>query len=106
MTRKHDTSDGIVRVAIDISKHRHDILIAVPGKKRRQRITIRNTREDFERLGTRLTGFQYPVQVAFEATGNYHRNLAYYLSTLNIQVNVTASSRGLSSGRSRAMSSI
>ena len=91
MTNSDTTRDPVVRVAIDISKHRHDILIAVPGKKRRQRMTIRNTKEDFERLGTRLTGFQYPVQVAFEATGNYHRNLAYYLSTLNIQVNLISS---------------
>lgn len=91
MTFSHSTRDEVVRVAIDISKQRHDILIAIPGKKRRQRMTIRNNKEDFERLGARLLSFDFPVQVAFEATGNYHRNLAYYLSTLNVQVNLISS---------------
>ncbi len=31
-------------VAIDISKHRHEILIGIPGKKRRRRMTIRSKR--------------------------------------------------------------
>ena len=34
-------------VAIDISKHRHEVLIGIPGKKRRRRLTITNTLEDF-----------------------------------------------------------
>jgi transposase len=68
-----------VLVGIDISKHRHEVLIAVPGKKRRRRLTIQNKREDFERLIAILQGFQTPVCVGFEATGNYHRNLAFAL---------------------------
>jgi len=32
MTNFDNTPDRVVRVAIDISKHRHDILIAIPGK--------------------------------------------------------------------------
>jgi hypothetical protein len=35
-------------VAIDISKHRHEVLIGVPGKKRRRRMTILNTLDDFQ----------------------------------------------------------
>jgi hypothetical protein len=31
-----------VLVAIDISKARHEVLIAVPGKKRRRRLTVLN----------------------------------------------------------------
>jgi len=41
-------------VALDISKHRHEVLIGVPGKKRRRRLTVLNTLEDFERLAAAL----------------------------------------------------
>ena len=39
MTKVHDTTDARVLVGIDISKHRHEVLIAVPGKTRRRRMT-------------------------------------------------------------------
>ena len=91
MTNSDFTPDPVVRVAIDISKHRHDILIAIPGKKRRYRMTIRNNKEDFEHLGARLLPYSDPVEMAFEATGNYHRNLAYYLSTLNVKLHLISS---------------
>jgi len=91
MTNFDFTPDPAIRVAIDISKHRHDILIAIPGKQRRQRMTIRNKKEDFERLGARLLSYSIPVEIAFEATGNYHRNLAYYLSTLNVKLHLISS---------------
>ena len=48
---KIDTNPtGYVLVAIDISKNRHDILIAAPDKKRRRRVTLMNTFEDYRRL--------------------------------------------------------
>ena len=34
------TPDARVLVGIDISKHRHEVLIACPGKTRRRRMTI------------------------------------------------------------------
>lgn len=39
-----------VSVGIDISKHRHKVLISVPGKTRRQRLTITNSADDFMRM--------------------------------------------------------
>lgn len=39
-----------VCVAIDIAKARHDILVSVPGKKRRRRVTVLNDLADFIRL--------------------------------------------------------
>ena len=66
-------------VAIDISKHRHEVLIAIPGKKRRRRLTIMNTLEDFKRLSAALASYELPVRIGFEATGNYHRALAHHL---------------------------
>jgi transposase len=62
-----------VLVAIDISKARHEVLVAVPGKKRRRRLTVLNQLDDFNRLAATLSDYECSVRVAFEATGNYHR---------------------------------
>ena len=35
-----DTNASTLLVAIDISKHRHEVLIGIPGKKRRRRLTM------------------------------------------------------------------
>ena len=66
MTDYQPTPATDVLVAIDISKHRHEVLIAIPGKKRRRRLTIQNKREDFDRLVTILDSFGMPVCVGFE----------------------------------------
>ena len=42
MTATYSTLSTVL-VAIDISKHRHEMLIGIPGKKRRRRITITNS---------------------------------------------------------------
>jgi hypothetical protein len=39
-----------VLVGIDIAKNRHEVLIEVPGRKRRRRVTMLNTGADFDRL--------------------------------------------------------
>lgn len=46
MTKAHDTTDARALAGIDISKHRHEVLIAVPGKTRRRRMTVMNTAAD------------------------------------------------------------
>ena len=43
MTKIEHTEDARVLVGIDISKHRHEVLIATPGKQRRRKLTITNT---------------------------------------------------------------
>jgi len=73
-------------VAIDITKARHEVLIAVPGKKRRRRLTVLNQMEDFQRLITSLARYGRPVRAAFEAPGNDHRALAYHLATAGFEV--------------------
>ena len=40
MAESNITMDARVLVGIDISKHRHEVLIAVPGKPRRRRMTV------------------------------------------------------------------
>ena len=80
-----------VLVAIDIAKARHEVLIAVPGKKRRRRLTVLNQLADFSRLIATLRDYGYPVRVAFEATGNYHRALGYHLATAGFEVKLVLS---------------
>ena len=60
------TPDARVLVGIDISKHRHEVLIAIPGKTRRRRMTITNSTEDFMRLIAILREYGLPVRIGFE----------------------------------------
>ena len=64
---------------MDIAKHHHEVLIEPPVPKRRSRLRLANSRPDFEHLADYLRGFKSSVLVGFEATGNYHRPLAYFL---------------------------
>ena len=91
MTMIAITQNTPVLVAIDIAKARHEVLIAVPGKKRRRRLTVLNELADFTRLITALKDYGRPVRAAFEATGNYHRALAYHLATAGFEVKLVSS---------------
>ena len=86
MTKAHDTTGARVLVGIDISKHRHEVLIAVPGKTRRRRMTVLNTAADYRRLIEALRGFELPVTIGFEATGNYHRALMFALGAAGFEL--------------------
>lgn len=66
MAESNITMDARVLVGIDISKHRHEELIAVPGKPRRRRMTVLNTAADYQRLIEILRGFELPVTIGFE----------------------------------------
>ena len=90
MTVNHSTA-ATVLVAIDISKHRHEVLIGVQGKKRRRRMTIMNTLEDFQRLSASPASYGLPVRVGFEATGNYHRPLAHHLGLAGFDLKLISS---------------
>ncbi len=80
-----------VLVAIDIAKSRHEVLLQIPGTKRRRRFTILNQLADFNRLIAILMEYDCPVRVAFEATGNYHRALAYQLGIAGFEVRLVSS---------------
>ncbi|MGK7295372.1 MAG: IS110 family transposase, partial [Candidatus Wenzhouxiangella sp. M2_3B_020] len=79
MTALQSTPTGVVLAAIDIAKHRNEVLVEIPGITRRRRLTVLNTRADHDRLVALLHGLGAPVLVGFEATGNYHRPLAQRL---------------------------
>jgi transposase len=60
-------------------KHYHDVLIEPPPPGRRRRLRLANQLDEFEQLAGYLRGLKNSVMIGFEATGNYHRPLAYFL---------------------------
>ena len=91
MTERQTTRPAPVLVGIDVAKPRHEVLIAVPGKTHRRRLTILNTRADFDRLTNTLKEHERPVRIAFEATGNYHRALAFHLTRAGFETKLVSS---------------
>ena len=87
----HHTNPATLLVAIDISKHSHEVLIGIPGKKRRRRMTVTNTLEDFSRLSAAFVRYGFPVRIGFEATGNHHRPLAHYLGQHGFELKLVSS---------------
>lgn len=71
-------TEETVLVAIDIAKARNDVLIQLPdGSKRKFRVA--NKLDDYQEFVMYLKSLNVPCLIGFEATGNYHRPLAYYL---------------------------
>lgn len=69
MAKVEHTANARVLVGTDVSKHRHEVLISVPGKTRRRPLTITNTLEDFQRPIALLSDYHLPVQIGFEGQG-------------------------------------
>jgi len=51
MTTLQSMPIDAILVAIDISKHRHEVLIEVPGRTRRRRPQVRHFRYEFAVVG-------------------------------------------------------
>jgi len=91
MTDKHSIPDGAVLVAIDIAKARNDVLIEIPDRSRRRRLTVPNTRDEHDRFVELLSSFDRPVVAGFEATGNYHRAIAWRLLEAGVEARLISS---------------
>jgi transposase len=91
MTTREVTPLDAALVAIDVSKARNDVLIELPGSRRRRRLTVPNTRTEHDRLIEILRGIGHPVIVGFEATGNYHRPLAFRLLEAGVSLRLVSS---------------
>ena len=87
---KSYTPDAVL-VAIDIAKARNEVLIEAPGHARRRRLSVLNTRAEHDRLIAMLQAYGRPVVCAFEATGNYHRPLAWRLAEAGFEVRLISS---------------
>lgn len=91
MTRRDPTPAYAVLVAIDIAKTRNEVLIEPPPGGRGRRLTVLNARVDHDRLVEILSGYAAPVIVGFEATGDYHRALAWRLAEAGFQLRLISS---------------
>ena len=91
MTKRNSTPPDAVLVAIDMAKHRQEILLERPEGGRRRRMTVMATKADYDRLADELTTIGRPVIVGFEATGNYHRTLAHRLLTAGFELRLISS---------------
>jgi transposase len=91
MTTKQIRPSNAVLVAIDIAKARNEVLIEIPGRQRRRKLSIRNTRDDHDRLVALLLETGRTVICGFEATGNYHRPIAWRLIQAGFDVRLVSS---------------
>ena len=91
MTKRNSTPPDAVLVAIDMSKHRQEVLLERPEGGRRRRMTIMATKADYDRLAEDLAAIGRPVIVGFEATGNYHRTLAHRLLSAGFELRLISS---------------
>jgi transposase len=78
MTINTDTTSIATFVAIDIAKRRHDVMI-VQAENASESFEVANTLEDFQRFSAYLRSLPTPLQIAFEPTADYHRNIAWHL---------------------------
>ena len=85
MTSPNVIPADAVLVAIDIAKACNEVLIEAPSRKRRRRLSVLNNRAEHDRLVEVLQTYGRSVICAFEATGNYHRPVAWRLSGIAIR---------------------
>jgi transposase len=77
-------------IAIDIAKDFNVVMLeTVDGQTRRFRMA--NSGKDHDRLIEVLHGLPQPCHIGFEATGNYHRPLAFRLLTEGFDVSLISS---------------
>lgn len=91
MTNHQLTPIAGVLVAIDVAKTRNEVLIEVPANTRWRRLTVLNQRAEHDRLIALLTDLDRPTVCGFEATGNYHRPLAWRLLQAGFDVRLISS---------------
>lgn len=80
MTHQNFNMEKTVFVAIDVAKKINEVLILLPTGKR-NKMKIANQSKDFNLLIAYLKSLKLDCIIGLEATGNYHRSIAYYLQT-------------------------
>lgn len=90
MTQFSSAGDNIILVAIDVAKKRNDVLIQFADGSRK-RLKVANRTADYRAFSAYLKGLGGRCLIGFEATGNYHRPLAYYLTTQGFQLKLISS---------------
>jgi hypothetical protein len=91
MTATQPTPVGAALVAIDVAKLRNEVLIELPGARRRRRLTVSNRRDEHDRFVAELQALARPVLVGLEPTDHYHRPLAWRLAQAGFDVRLVSS---------------
>jgi transposase len=91
MTKHQIMPSDAVLVAIDIAKARNEVLIEAVGGARHRRLSVMNTRTEHDRLIELLLDYGKKVVCGFEATGNYHRPIAWRLLQAGFDVRLVSS---------------
>ena len=99
MTNQREITRDRVIVALDIAKASHDAAIQLSSGKRLN-IKIPNTRQGYQTLIERCGVAPDSIDVGFEPTADYHRNIAYWLAEAGCQCYLVSS---LSCARAREM---
>ncbi len=86
-------------VALDIAKKTHDAVIYFPSGKT-VKMKVFNTLDGYSLLLERARQHDYSIQVAFEPTADYHRNIAHWLHDQGCECFLVSS---LSCARAREM---
>ena len=90
MTQPYGNTGEKVLVAIDIAKKRNTVLIQLPDESRKKFI-VANKLSDYQEFSAYLKSLGCPCVIGLEATGNYHRPLAYYLQQEGFDLKLVSS---------------
>jgi transposase len=90
MTQPYANTGGVALVAIDIAKKQNAVLIQLLDGARKK-LTVTNDLQGYRELGHYLKKLKVPCKVGFEATGNYHRTLAFYLRQQGFELELISS---------------
>lgn len=90
MTQPYGNTGGDVLVAVDIAKKQDAVLIQFPDGSRKK-FTVANNLNGYRGLSNYLNALKLPCKIGLEATGNYHRTLAYYLQQRGFDLKLISS---------------
>lgn len=90
MTQPYGNMGGVALVAIDVAKKQNAVLIQLPGGVRKK-LTVTNDLTGYRELAHYLKKLKRPCKIGFEATGNYHRTLAFYLRQQGFELKLISS---------------
>lgn len=98
MTDKAYSNANVAYLAIDIAKKSHDVFVEWPSGKHKT-LKIENSLDGYKRL-LAIVGTDNKIIAGFEATADYHRNIAYWLAQQGVECQLISS---LASARARDM---
>jgi transposase len=90
MTQFYGNTGGVVLVGIDVAKKQNAVLVQFPDGARKK-LMVANDLEGYHELVHYLKKLKVPCKIGFEATGNYHRTLAFYLHQQGFELKLISS---------------